>query len=150
MKIGESGYVQNTKLILSSAENARKAIKNEIPEVMLASRHFTSVVAITTRSDVANPINVIALADVMKDKFKWNLNKLQSPSGLHIAFTVGNSPFWRKFVDDLKNSIKMMLDDPKLNHNDSTAFYGMAAKIPDSKILGDVAKIYNGAILDAI
>ena len=76
MKIGESGYVQNTKLILSSAENARKAIKNEIPEVMLASRHFTSVVAITTRSDVANPINVIALADVMKDKFKCSIRIL--------------------------------------------------------------------------
>ena len=55
-----------------------------------------------------------------------------------------------KFIAESSVSIKMMLDDPKLNHNDSTAFYGMAAKIPDSRILGDVAKIYNGAILDAI
>lgn len=39
MKIGATGYIQNTKVILSASENARKAIRNEIPEVHVATRH---------------------------------------------------------------------------------------------------------------
>ena len=150
MKIGATGYTQNTKIILSASENARKAIRNEIPEVQVASRHSSSVLALVNRTDVASPINVIALADVMKDNFKWGLSKIQNPSGLHISFTLSSAQDWRRLVDDLKKSIKLMRENPDLNHSESTATYGMVAKIPDSKYLNNLAVIHNAAYLDAI
>lgn len=150
MKIGVTGYIQNTKVILSACENARKAIRNEIPEVHVATRHQSSILAIVNRTDVASPINVLALADVMKEHFKWGLSKIQNPSGLHIAMTMSSAKEWRRLVDDLKKSIKMMRENPDLNHSEDTATYGMVAKIPDSKFLNNLAAIHNAAYLDAL
>jgi hypothetical protein len=53
-------------------------------------------------------------------------------------------------VDDLKKSIKMMRENPDLNHSEDTATYGMVAKIPDSKFLNNLAAIHNAAYLDAL
>ena len=86
----------------------------------------------------------------MKDKFKWNLNKVQNPTGLHIAITMGTCNDWRKFVDDIKQSIKLMKENPTLNHNESVATYGMCAKIPDTRFLGNLGKHHSAALLDAI
>jgi sphinganine-1-phosphate aldolase len=38
MKIGESGYLENAKLILSACSNLKKAIMAEVPEVVVATR----------------------------------------------------------------------------------------------------------------
>jgi hypothetical protein len=44
MKVGREGYVKNTKAILNAATEIKKAIKSEIPEVLLASHYDSCVV----------------------------------------------------------------------------------------------------------
>lgn len=64
--------------------------------------------------------------------------------------TMSSAKEWRRLVDDLKKSIKMMRENPDLNHSEDTATYGMVAKIPDSKFLNNLAAIHNAAYLDAL
>ena len=96
------------------------------------------------------PINVIALAEVMKHEFKWWLNTVQNPSGLHIAFTLASAGQWHKFVSDMKACIALMKKKPELNHNSTVATYGMTAKVPDTAFLGNIANLHTAALLDTL
>lgn len=148
MKIGREGYVANTKLILDASQKMRAALREEVPEVNVATDNNGVVVALTTRPEKGS-INCIALANVMKD-FKWMLCSVQRPSGVHIAITLATAPVWRKFVDDVKASVKKMKENPELNHNSSVAMYGLANKIPDGNFMGQMAKIHSAALLDSL
>ena len=150
MRIGTDGYIKNTKMILDASRNIRKAIESEVPEMVLGSRHDSSVVSVLTRTDVANPINAIALADVMKSECKWWLNTVQRPAGLHIAITLATAPDWRLFIDDLKKCIALMKSKPELNHNSNVATYGIAAKVPDLTFLNNILRAHSAAVLDAL
>jgi sphinganine-1-phosphate aldolase len=44
MKIGRAGYVKNAKVILDACSGYKKAIKAEMPEVVLATHHDSCVV----------------------------------------------------------------------------------------------------------
>lgn len=57
---------------------------------------------------------------------------------------------WEKILSVLKASIKLMKEKPELNHNSTTASYGMAAKIPDKSVLNDFANIFTGLVLDTL
>ena len=87
---------------MTASSNIRRALISEIPEVELSSFDEGSIVSFVSRTDLANPINVIALADVMKEQFKWYLVKTQYPKGLHLEVTLRNANVWRKFVDDVR------------------------------------------------
>lgn len=73
IKIGKKGYVENTRAILQAAQNTRKAIEKEVPEIKLGSWDESVVVSVLTRTDIERPINCIALSDVMKSEKKWCL-----------------------------------------------------------------------------
>ena len=47
-------------------------------------------------------VNPIALSDYMAKNFKWSLNCLQEPLGIHIAVTDATKGEMPKFVSDLK------------------------------------------------
>ena len=128
----------------------RKALAEEVPEVKIATQNVSSVIAIVNRTDVAEPINCIALADVISKEYKWTLNKIQRPTGCHLAITLASAPDWRQFVDAVKGSVKLMKEKPELNHNSNVATYGMAAKIPDLSFMGNICKLHSAALLDSL
>lgn len=57
---------------------------------------------------------------------------------------------WEKILSVLKASIKLIKEKPELNHNSTTASYGMAAKIPDKSVLNDLANTIMGLNLDTL
>ena len=75
MKIGESGYFENAKLVLTACSNLKKAIMAEIPEVVLGTRDDSCVVSIVQKSG-ANSINPIALCDVVLKQYHYKFASL--------------------------------------------------------------------------
>lgn len=64
--------------------------------------------------------------------------------------TLSTASEWKKFVKDLKVSIKEMKDKPELNHNSTVATYGMSAKIPDESFMNEMVKLHSAALLDSM
>jgi len=64
--------------------------------------------------------------------------------------TLATASEWKKFVKDLKVSIKEMKDKPELNHNSTVATYGMSAKIPDESFMNEMVKLHSAALLDSL
>jgi len=93
MKIGESGYFENAKLILTACSKLRKAIMAEIPEVVVGTRDNTCVVSIVQKSG-PNSINPIALCDVVEKQYHYKFGTLQNPAGLHISMTIPLAQEW--------------------------------------------------------
>lgn len=46
MKIGQSGYISNAKIILTACSELKKAIKTEVPELIVATRDNSCVVSL--------------------------------------------------------------------------------------------------------
>ena len=69
---------------------------------------------------------------------------------MHISLTLATASEWKKFVKDLKVSIKEMKDKPELNHNSTVATYGMSAKIPDESFMNEMVKLHSAALLDSL
>lgn len=63
MKTGASGYIENTKLVLSACRDLKRAIIAEVPEVAIGTHSDSSIVAIIGKPG-NNAINPIALCDV--------------------------------------------------------------------------------------
>ena len=148
MKFGRKGYIKSTKEILDAAAGLRKAIREEMPEVQLASHSDSSVVAIVQRPEKGS-INPISLTDLLK-KRDWWLSAIQKPSGCHISFTRATAKDWRNLAKNLKECIAMIKADPSLNSKSTAATYGMTAKIPDSSLVDDIVKGYIGSVLDVL
>ena len=72
MKIGQTGYIENAKVILNACSELKKAIKTEVPELIVATRDNSCVVSLIQRSE-AGSINPIALMDVMKANFNYKM-----------------------------------------------------------------------------
>ena len=93
MKIGESGYIENAKLVLNACQSLKRAIKADIPEVVVATRSDTCVVTIIGKEG-PNSINPIALCGVVKKEFHYHFATIQNPPGLHISMTLPLAQEW--------------------------------------------------------
>jgi len=87
----------------------------------------------------SNTINIYRVGDLMAKK-GWTLNTLQYPAAIHISVT--HLTDGDQFSEDLKESVKEILDNPKDDVKGSSAFYGVVSKIPDRSIVTDFAKVF--------
>ena len=74
------------------------------------------------------------------------------PPGCHLALTLPTARDWRGFVAAVKQCVARMRADPSLNHNASTASYGLAATIGqfDVGFIEEMCKVHSAALLDAL
>jgi len=86
MSIGHKGYKENAKIILSACVSLKKAIRDEVPELKVATLHDSSIVTLIQRP--GHVINPIALNDVIKKYHHMYLGTTQNPAGLHISMTM--------------------------------------------------------------
>lgn len=151
VSIGQDGYVQRTRSILRAAERMRVGLAEEVPEVLVASRHHSSVVALVSRPG-AGQINALALSDVLAEHFGWTLNKIQNPPGCHLAVTLPTATQADEFVAAVKRAVAKMKAEPELNHSASVATYGLAANLSkvDAGYVNDLCKLHSAALLDAL
>lgn len=78
----------------------------------------------------------------------WCLNALQFPSGIHICVTYTHTQdgIADKFLDDVRNSIKVFMVNPEKPVEGKMAIYGMAQKVPDRTVVGDFTRSFLNAM----
>ena len=64
LSLGHNGYKENAKIILNACVSLKKAIREEVPELRVATYHDSSIVTLVQKP--GHSINPIALNDVIK------------------------------------------------------------------------------------
>ncbi|XP_074502879.1 sphingosine-1-phosphate lyase 1 isoform X2 [Sebastes fasciatus] len=135
MHMGENGYIDATKKIVSTARKIKTEIR-KIKGVFVFGDPEVSVVAIG--SDV---FDIFRLSNALTTK-GWNLNTLQYPSSIHICCTVlhTKSGVADQFVHDVKEQVAIIMKNPKEKTTGMGAIYGMAQSIPDRSMVTEISQ----------
>ncbi|XP_073337462.1 sphingosine-1-phosphate lyase 1 [Pagrus major] len=135
MHMGESGYIDATKKIISTARKIKTEIR-KIKGVTVFGDPEVSVVAIG--SDV---FDIFRLSNALTTK-GWNLNTLQYPSSIHICCTVLHTQpgVADRFVRDVKEQVAIIMKNPKEKTTGMGAIYGMAQSIPDRSMVTEISQ----------
>lgn len=135
MNMGEDGYVDATRKIISTARKIQKEV-SKIKGVFVFGDPEVSVVAIG--SDV---FDIFRLSNALTSK-GWNLNTLQYPSSIHICCTVLHTQpgVADQFVRDVREQVAIIMKNPKEKTTGMGAIYGMAQSIPDRSMVTEISR----------
>ncbi|XP_076025373.1 sphingosine-1-phosphate lyase 1 isoform X2 [Genypterus blacodes] len=135
MHIGENGYIDATKKIISVARKIKTEIC-KINGVFVFGDPEVSVVAIG--SDV---FDIFRLSNALTSK-GWNLNTLQYPSSIHICCTVLHTQkgVADQFISDVREQVAIIMKNPKEKTTGMGAIYGMAQSIPDRSMVTEISR----------
>uniref|UniRef100_G3NG04 sphinganine-1-phosphate aldolase n=1 Tax=Gasterosteus aculeatus aculeatus TaxID=481459 RepID=G3NG04_GASAC len=135
MHMGEDGYVNATKKIVSTTRKIQKEI-SKIKGVFVFGEPKVSVVAIGS-----NDFDIFRLSNALTSK-GWNLNTLQYPSSIHICCTVlhTQSGVADRFIRDVKEQVAIIMKNPKEKTTGMGAIYGMAQSIPDRSMVTEISR----------
>ncbi|KAJ4949158.1 hypothetical protein JOQ06_020676 [Pogonophryne albipinna] len=135
MHIGENGYIDATKKIISTARKI-KTETSKIKGVFVFGDPEVSVVAIGS-----DEFDIFRLSNALTTK-GWNLNTLQYPSSIHICCTVlhTHKGVADQFVHDVKEQVAIILKNPKEKTTGMGAIYGMAQSIPDRSMVTEISR----------
>ena len=97
---------------------------------------LTVVAFVSNDSD--SRVKTYPLADLLTSR-GWHLNILQFPKAIHIACTLLTINGADDLLNDVKECIEMLKNDPLCGNGDVSAIYGTAASVPDRSIIEDVA-----------
>ncbi|KAF3779528.1 Sphingosine-1-phosphate lyase [Nymphaea thermarum] len=97
----------------------------EIPELFIVGRPDMTVVAFGS-----NEINIFEVNDIMSYR-GWHLNALQRPSSIHICITLQHIAVVEHFLRDLRESVKIVKENPGSLDGGLAPIYGAAEKMPD-------------------
>lgn len=134
---GKEGYVKATKAIIQLTRDF-KAKASTIEGLRVIGDPLMSVLAFES-----DRFNILQMSDHLTQR-GWNLNTLQFPAGFHICFTQlhltpGVSD---QLLQDLKDVAAKLIKEPKSELTGQAAVYGMAATIPDRRLIADIAVTY--------
>lgn len=145
---GLEGYVENTTLMMRCATRFKQAIASpdELAEhVELVGDPAMSVVAFASRPGRRD----IYVVNDMLSKRGWKMSALQSPAALHFCLTPAHSmEITEELICDLRDAYNV--DGGDKDDDDGMApLYGMAAKVPDKRIIGEFLTAYQDLLLEA-
>nr|XP_057908641.1 sphingosine-1-phosphate lyase 1 isoform X1 [Doryrhamphus excisus] len=135
MHMGENGYVDATRKIISVARKIKTEIR-KMKDVFVFGDPEVSVVAIG--SDV---FDIFRLSNALTTK-GWNLNTLQYPSSIHICCTLLHTQpgVVERFVGDIREQVAIIMKNPKEKTTGKGAIYGMAQSIPDRSMVTEISR----------
>ncbi|XP_034007921.1 sphingosine-1-phosphate lyase 1 isoform X1 [Trematomus bernacchii] len=135
MHIGENGYIDATKKIISTARKIKTEI-SQIKGVFVFGEPEVSVVAIGS-----DEFDIFRLSNALTTK-GWNLNTLQYPSSIHICCTVLHTQkgVADHFVHVVKEQVAIIMKNPKEKTTGMGAIYGMAQSIPDRSMVTEISR----------
>uniref|UniRef100_A0A3Q2X0D5 sphinganine-1-phosphate aldolase n=1 Tax=Haplochromis burtoni TaxID=8153 RepID=A0A3Q2X0D5_HAPBU len=135
MYMGENGYVDATKKIVSTAHKIKTEIR-KIKGVFVFGDPEVSVVAIGS-----DDFDIFRLSNALTSK-GWNLNTLQYPSSIHICCTVLHTQpgVADHFIRDVKEQVAIIMKNPKEKTTGMGAIYGMAQAIPDRSLVTEISR----------
>ncbi|PVU99738.1 hypothetical protein BB559_000453 [Furculomyces boomerangus] len=138
--IGKEGYIKSCKDIVGSRIKIQKGIES-IKELRVIGEPASTVVAFTSVS----PLNIYSIQDAMTAR-GWGLSTLQYPPALHIACTRLTVGVEDMLINDLKESIKEIKENPEKLTEGTAVMYGMASALPDQAPVEDITR----GFLDAL
>ncbi|KAK8937962.1 Sphingosine-1-phosphate lyase [Platanthera guangdongensis] len=97
----------------------------EIPELFIIGKPDMTVVAFG--SDV---IDIFEVNDIISSK-GWHLNALQRPNSIHICVTLQHVAAYEDFLNDLRESVRTVKENPGKVSGGLAPVYGAAGKMPD-------------------
>lgn len=150
MNTGEDGYIKSCTSIVGAAKTFEARLRDDptlSTDLFVFGKPLVSVVAFSS-----NTLNIYDIADAMSAK-GWHLNSLQSPPGMHVAFTLPIVPVVDKLVADLVEVVKEEKEKERERvasgkgrkggaMGDSAALYGVAASLPDKRIVRQLATVF--------
>uniref|UniRef100_A0A1D1YYE3 Sphingosine-1-phosphate lyase n=1 Tax=Anthurium amnicola TaxID=1678845 RepID=A0A1D1YYE3_9ARAE len=131
MSLGLEGYLENTRAVMEASKMIETGIK-EIPELFIIGRPDMTVIAFGS-----NDVDIFEVNDIMSTK-GWHLNALQRPNSVHICVTLQHVPVAKDFLEDLKESVKTVKDNPGPISGGLAPVYGAAGKMPDRGLVEDL------------
>jgi len=140
---GQEEYKRKSVAIWNTAQEVKAGIR-KISSLSLVGDSYSSVVAFASTS---SQLNIFKVADAMTSK-GWHLNNLQFPSCVHICLTNHHVGRAQSFIDDLEDSVRIVLANPNAFPNGSAGVYGMAASFPDRGTIADIGIAYLDGCLD--
>ncbi|GMN49277.1 hypothetical protein TIFTF001_018438 [Ficus carica] len=135
ISLGEEGYLENTKQIMDVSKRIQKGTK-DIPELFIIGRPDMTIVAFG--SDV---LDIFEVNDMLSSK-GWHLNALQRPNSIHICVTLQHVPVVEEFLRDLRESVKMVRENPGPISGGLAPIYGAAGRMPDRVMVQDLLVNY--------
>lgn len=124
VSLGLNGYLENTSQIMETSKKIQNGIK-EIPELFIIGKPDMTVVAFG--SDV---IDIFEVNDIITSK-GWHLNALQRPNSIHICVTLQHVAVYEDFLNDLRESVRTVKENPGKVSGGLAPVYGAAGKMPD-------------------
>ena len=144
--MGEKGYEQSCREIVSVANTVRRAIDTEPllrQHLKVLGDPIVSVIAFTTRP--STKINIYQLGDAMSEK-GWHLSSLQNPAALHFAFTRLSVPAVNEFIADLIETVKELQDVDSSAAGDTAALYGVSGSVSTAGIADRIIVAFLNAL----
>ena len=137
MSMGMEGYVESTRQIIKTTRWLIAEL-SATPHIYVVGNPLVSVVSIASKD-----FNIYELNEEMGKK-GWSLNPLQFPPGLHICITLlhAREEMAQKFLDDIRESVKIIMKEPNKKISGAAAVYGTSQAIPDRSIVSDVGHYY--------
>ncbi|XP_069836733.1 sphingosine-1-phosphate lyase 1 isoform X2 [Dendropsophus ebraccatus] len=137
MHIGEDGYIEATKKIISTARFIIKELQ-KMKEIFIFGNPEVSVIALGS-----HVFDIYRLSNSLTAK-GWNLNTLQFPSSIHICLTMLHTKpgVAQLFVKDVQESVSVIMKDPGAKTTGVGAIYGMAQTIPDRSLVTEISKAF--------
>ncbi|KAL2891357.1 Sphingosine-1-phosphate lyase [Ceratocystis lukuohia] len=146
MNVGQDGYLDACRKIVSTTRNIRTAIETQpslSSELAIIGDPKISVVAFRART-----LNTYDISDAMSAK-GWHLNALQNPAAIHVAVTMPIVKVWEQLIKDLEEVIVAQREKSRLlakqgkaakkPTGDSAVLYGVAGSLPNKSVVVDLA-----------
>ncbi|KAI7840937.1 hypothetical protein COHA_005368 [Chlorella ohadii] len=148
--LGEEGYLQITDGMMKAAKQLIDGVQ-QIEGLEVVGQPEMSVVAFkATRAAVKKGLDIYKVNDLLS-KQGWHLNALQRPAALHICITAAHSSgIIELLLRDLREAVATALQDPSAGGEGTAPLYGMAAVVPDRRIVAQFLTAYQDALLEGI
>ncbi|KAG4162998.1 hypothetical protein ERO13_D01G100300v2 [Gossypium hirsutum] len=135
MSLGQQGYLENTRKIMEVSKMIQKGIK-EIPELFIIGNPDMTIVAFGSAV-----LDIFEVNDIMSGK-GWHLNALQRPNSIHICVTLQHVPVVDAFLQDLREAVQTVKENPGPISGGLAPIYGAAGKMPDRGMVQDLLVNY--------
>lgn len=130
VRIGEKGYTESCKDIVTASRYLKTRIQNELTELRIIGDPKCSVISFTS-----DTINMYELSDRLSKK-GWHLSALQKPPALHFVVTRLSTNSIDNLITLLRDEIDRLKKDPeaKPSTEGTNALYGVAGSIKTSGV----------------
>lgn len=151
MSIGEKGYLNSCRTMVGATRKLESSIR-EHPSLsstlIILGQPLVSVVAFTTTPK--SEIDIYDIHDALSAR-GWSLNALQSPPAIHVAVTLPLVSNVDRLVADLASVVDEEVERRRLDmlegktrgkakRGDTAALYGVAARLPNSAVVEELAR----------